>query len=249
MSHNPSVTRAPDGTYLLYYNGTQYPGPRPTPAAPNLPNEFTPSIGLATASSPAGPWTFHGSIIGDGATNPVPVMLPDGGVRVYTRDANFEMSVYAADHWSATDSYDLHTKNVLRPVEDHYIWRDASGGFHGVAKNMAPHVDDHEGYGHDYGGIYVRSADGIEWTVQDPPHAYPHRVDGDRQLVIEWDDGTESVYPNVERPQVYVQDGEPRCLYVAVLDPGPSTSVSDFESLDAHIDDPERVWNVAIPIE
>src|SRR5688500_7617266 len=34
MTHNPTVHRAPDGTYLLFYTGTTFGGPTPTPEAP-----------------------------------------------------------------------------------------------------------------------------------------------------------------------------------------------------------------------
>lgn len=247
MSHNPSITRAPDGTYLLYYYGCRFEGPRPTPASPNPPGRTGCSIGLATAESIEGSWERHGPI--HGGTNPVPVVAPDGSVRVYTRDADFEMSVYAADHWSDVDGYELLAENVLRPVEDHFVWRDPDGGYQAVAKDMHAHVDDHEGYGPSYAGIHATSADGLEWTVSEPPLAYPHRVEGDRELVVEWDDYTETRYPNVERVQVLIEDGVPTCLYLAVLEPGEAVRAThDFSDLTAHVGDPERVWNLAIPI-
>lgn len=247
MAHCPSIVRAPDGTFLLYYYGCNYRGPRPTSERPEPLARTGCGVGLATATSVSGPWTFHGRI-SDGV-NAVPVVDDDDSVLLYTRDGNYELSVWEANHY--TGEYEMLAENVFRPVEDHYVWLDPDGRFQMIAKDMQIHHEDHDGYGPSYAGVHATSEDGIEWTVSDPPLAYPHRVDGDRELVIEWDDGTETTYPNVERAQVLVENGHPVCLYLAVLEPGKNVRevAESFADLPSHLDDPERVWNVAIPIE
>ncbi|MFB6119914.1 MAG: glycoside hydrolase family protein [Halobacteriaceae archaeon] len=247
MSHNPSIVRAPDGTYLLYYYGCNFEGARPTPNRPEPQPRTDCAVGLATADSVAGPWEMHGQI--SGGTNPVPVVRDDGSVLLYTRDGSYEVSVWEADHYAG--EYEMLAENVFRPVEDHYVWRAPDGEFHMVAKDMHIHVDDHEGYAESYAGIHATSPDGLDWTVSDPPHAYPHRVEGDRDLVIEWDDGTETRYPNVERAQVLVEDGIPTHLYLAVLEPGAQAraEAESLAELPSHTADPEAVFNVCLPIE
>lgn len=249
MTHNPSIARAPDGTFLLYYYGCHYEGARPTPDRPVPLDRTGCSVGLATSDSVAGPWETHGPITG--GCNAVPVVVDDGSVLLYTRDGNYEVSVWEADHWSDTDDYEMLAESVFRPVEDHYVWRDSDGTFQMVAKDMQTSVDDHEGYGPYYAGVHATSEDGVEWTVSDPPLAYPHRVDGDQALVIEWDDGTETAYPRAERPQVLVEDGEPTCLYLAVIDPSEEAraSVDSLADLRFHEGTSDRTYNVAIPIE
>lgn len=248
MTHNPSIVRAPDGTFLLYYYGCHFEGPRPTPDRPKPLDRSGCKIGLATAESVAGPWEFHGPV--HGGANPVPVVHDDGGIEVFTRDGDFEMSVYGAEHWSDTDGYERLAGDVFRPVEDHYVWKSSEDDrYHVVAKDMQIHHDSHDGYGPSYAGVHATSEDGRDWTVSDPPLAYPHRADGDRKLVIEWDDGTETKYPNVERAQVLVEDGVPTCLYLAVVEPGDKWRAEhDFAELRHHLRDPEAAFNVAIPI-
>jgi len=249
MSHNPSVVRAGD-RYLLYYYGCHYDGPRPTPEDPHGVDRDRSAVGLASAPAPDGPWEKHGPVI-DGETNAVPVVDDDGGVTVFVRDGDFELSVYGADHWSDLDGYELVAEHVLAPLEDHAVWedQDTDGGFQMVAKDMSAHHD-HAGYVDSYAGFHATSPDGVDWTASDPPAAYPHATGGDRDLHVRWDDGTETSFPNVERAQVLVEDGTPTHLYLAVME----YSEEDWAAADSpadlasHAKWPADARNVCIPL-
>ena len=215
MSHNPSIVRAGDA-YLLFYYGCGYDGPRPSAETPRGVDRHSSAVGLASAPSVNGPWTRHGPIVSN-QTNAVPVVDADGSVRLYTRSGDFEMSVYEADHWSAVDDYRLLGERVLAPVEDQAVWRSASGEYRMVGKDMHGHSN-RSGYVDSYAGFHATSPDGIRWTVSDSPRAYPHRTEGDRELVVEWDDDTATTFANAERAQVLVEDGEVTHLFLAVME-------------------------------
>lgn len=249
MSHNPSIVRA-DDTYLLYYYGCAYDGPRPGPENQRGIDRTSSAVGLATAPAPDGPWTKHGPII-PGETNAVPVVRNDGSVLVYVRDGSFEMSVYEADHWSDTDDYRLVAENVLHPVEDHAVWRSDDGRYHAVLKDMHHHYDGHDGYVDSYAGFHATSSDGVEWTVSDPPEAYPHRTAGDRRLIVEWDDGTERTFANVERAQVLTEGGTATHLFFAVLEytDEDRAAVDDPTELPAHARWPADTYGICVPLD
>jgi hypothetical protein len=57
MLHNPDAKRAPDGSYLIFYDGASMP----TGKDPDI--HKTQRIGLAVAQSPFGPWTRMGKPI------------------------------------------------------------------------------------------------------------------------------------------------------------------------------------------
>lgn len=68
QQHNPTIRRAADGTYLLFYTGTTFEGPRPScvgGARPSLADarplaeraRSRQQIGVAVAPHPRGPWT------------------------------------------------------------------------------------------------------------------------------------------------------------------------------------------------
>eukprot|EP00937_MAST-01D_sp_MAST-1D-sp2_P001284 g1284.t1 len=104
--HNPAAVRAADGTYLLYYMGAQaqsvvaagrlLPGVNGSyrcPLGPGAAPDETvcmQRVGLATASSPAGPWARRDApVVPAGAagrwddlftTNPTPHVFPNGSV-------------------------------------------------------------------------------------------------------------------------------------------------------------------------
>lgn len=249
MSHNPSIHTV-DGTFLLYYYGCGYDGPRPSPENPRTVERYGNAVGLATAPTAGGPWTKHGAII-QGETNAVPVIRADGSALVFTRDGNFEMSIYEADHWSDVDGYRLVEHDVLRPLEDHTVWRAReTGQYHLVAKDMHPHVGNHTGIVDGYAGFHATSEDGIGWNLSDPPNAYPHRTNGDRALVVEWDDGTASTFANAERAHVFAPDGVATHLFLAVMEYSDTDreSVSGPTDLPSHARWPDDTYSVCIPL-
>lgn len=247
MSHNPSVVDTGE-KYLLYYYGCHYEGPRPSPDGPPGVERDSSAVGLASAPAPSGPWTKHGPVIED-ETNAVPVVREDGSATVFVRDSDFELSVYGADRWSDVDGYEPIARHVLAPLEDHAVWATPDGGYELVAKDMTPHHE-RNGAVDSYAGFHATSPDGVDWTVSDPPEAYPHATNGDRRLRIRWDDGTATTFHNVERAQVLVEDGVPTHLYVAVMtyEKADLAAVDDPTDLPAHANWPADTRNVCIPL-
>lgn len=253
MSHNPSVIRVEEGgeiTYLLYYYGCSYDGPRPSPEDPHGVDRTGSAVGLATAPAPEGPWKRHGPIISE-ETNAVPVVRGDGSARVFVRDGNFEMSVYEADHWSALKDYHLVGEDVLRPLEDHAVWWSFDDEcYHAVAKDMHRHHASHPGYVDSYAGFHATSPDGIEWVVSDPPEAYPHRTEGDRRLVLVYEGGSERTFANVERAQTLVEGGEATHLSLAVLEYREEdlAAIKNPLELPAHPRWPADTYSLCVPL-
>ena len=58
--------------------------------------------------------------------------------------------------------------------------------------------------------VHATSADGVHWTLSDPPKAYSRR--------LAWGDGVVTVQGSLERPQLLFEDGEPRYLFAATGD-------------------------------
>jgi hypothetical protein len=259
MTHNPTIHRRGD-TYMLYYTGTTYTGPTPTPERPCTPemrNEARANqrIGLATAPSPAGPWTRRGAPVleprpgkWDGlmTTNPAPCVLPEHGNRPDGPDGSGGVLLV---YKSAADQRDLLRMGVARAadvegpyerltdgpifrfddtgdhVEDAYVWHDGTR-FQLIMKDMRGGICGERG-----GGIHATSDDGVHWTVSQPAKAYSRAV--------RWDDGTVTTQHRLERPQVLVEDGVPTCLFLATSAP--------VNSDDARARD-ERTWTIAIPL-
>ena len=108
MTHNPTIHRSGD-TYLLFYVGTTYDEPMPTPEAPQrwgsplvmqvMQARANQRIGLATAPSPLGPWTRRDTPIlaprpdqWDAliTSNPAPCVLEDGSVLLIYKSIGFD---------------------------------------------------------------------------------------------------------------------------------------------------------------
>ena len=245
MTHNPTVHKCGD-TYLLFYIGSTYTGP--APSAEELrtgkcrkPAESyaTICIGMATAPSPAGPWTrpdepvlrpragkWDHAIV----TNPAPCVLEDGRVLLLYRSntpAGLRIGGAMADDFRSpfrriSDDPVLHLEGGSF-VEDPYLWQ-SDGRFEMVAKDMTGGIT-----GERHAGIHAVSADGLTWRVSDPPKAYSRRVT--------WEGGSVTVQGCLERPQLLLQDGRPTHLLAAAGD-GPGG-----------FDHCTRTWNLVIPLE
>lgn len=229
MTHNPTIHRAPDGTYLLFYTGTTYSGPAPTPQNPE--DGWTPlviaahrgqRIGLATAPSPAGPWTRRDAPIleprpgkWDGliTTNPAACVLPDGRILLIYKSIGYRgdllrLGVAMAQHYDAPFER-LQDEPILRfdasgdHVEDPYLWNSPDGGLEMIMKDMRGGLG-----GEARGGVHARSQDGIHWQLSQPPQAYSRTV--------QWQDGQSTTFEYLERPQLLLEEGRPTHLFVAV---------------------------------
>lgn len=160
MTHNPTIHKSGD-TYLIFYTGTTYDAPMPTPQTPETwgspivaQARANQRIGLATAPSPLGPWTRRDAPIlapREGkwdsmmTTNAAPCVLPDGGVLLIYKAVGHQadllrLGVARAPHFDGPYER-LKDEPLFRfdatgdHVEDAYVWRE-NGQFRLVMKDM-----------------------------------------------------------------------------------------------------------------
>ena len=221
MTHNPSIIKCGD-TYVLFYIGATYSGPRPTVEAlygetkdPRIDACYaTIRIGAATAKSLDGPWTRLDAPIferdPDGwdrtvVTNPAPCICRDGSILMYYRSNTPEgLRIGVARAKDASLNFERiidHPILLEHPelrVEDPFVW-EADDGFHMIAKDMKGTT------GEVFGGVHLVSPDGIAWEYAEPMQAYS------RTIRLMEDDGSireETAY-HLERPNLTFEDGKP----------------------------------------
>ncbi|HAI10131.1 MAG TPA: glycosyl hydrolase family 43 [Phycisphaerales bacterium] len=250
MTHNPSIHRASDGTYLLFYTGSTYDAPVPTAEDPGQWGDARAAlaranqrVGLATAPSINGPWQRRDEAIiqprpgkWDGlmSTNPAPCVLPDDSILlVYKSTANqtdlLRLGVSKAEHYNAdfkrlSDESILNFDQTNDHVEDPYVWYDGNQ-FQLIMKDMEGGI-----CGEQYGGIHACSPDGIHWRLADLPMAYSRTV--------KWDNGSTTRQAHFERPQLLIENGRPTYLFAATSD---ANSETDYLTIT-------RTWTMVIPL-
>ena len=106
-------------------------------------------------------------------------------------------------------------------IEDGYVWRE-DGLFHLLMKDMTGGI-----LGEPGGGAYATSDDGVQWTMAKPAGAY--------SLTIAFSDGSRRDFARAERPQLLVEDGHARMLYLALARTAGGRWIV-------------RTWNQAIPL-
>jgi len=226
MTHNPTIHRSGD-TFLLYYTGTTYPDPEPTDGAP-IAEQGTAAhanqrIGLATAPSPAGPWTRRDQPTLQPrpdkwdalmTTNPAPLVKADGSVlllykSVLARGQPIRYGIAGAERFDAP--YHRLSDEPFNPLgdpsvsyEDAYVWHE-KGQYRMIFNDIHGHIT-----GEDHAGGMAVSDDGVDWRLADPPKAYSR--------TIPWDDGQTTTQGSFERPQLLVENGQPTHLFAATGD-------------------------------
>ena len=236
--HNPSVIKH-NGKYYMYYMGNYGNGEF-------WDNRNHQRVGVAVAENPRGPWqrfdkpvidispSGHDSLM---TSNPAVTPAPDGKFyMIYKAVENngklpkggaVVCGIAVAD--SPTGPFVKSKKPIMvNPenewsVEDAFIWYE-NDRFYSLAK-------DFQGYFTNAGKKQValfESKNGYDWNLSDTPLAFW------RELVME--DGTRVALSNMERPQIYVEDGVPKALVCACM------KEEDYETL-AHS------FNVRIPIK
>ncbi len=252
MTHNPTIHRFED-EYLLFYTGTNYSFPTPGPGVELSELQWKEArrkqaIGLATAPSVEGPWERRNLPIleprpgkWDGliTTNPAACVHADGSVLLaYKSTAHDDdlLRLGVARAPRAEGPYERLSDEPLfdfgrdeqgtptsRHAEDPYIWWSGEC-YEMVAKDMNGKICGEPG-----AGLHGVSYDGAVWEVADPPKALSRTV--------AWDDGTETTFAHVERPQVLIEDGTPTHLFCAV-----GNAVGDMRGMT-------ETWNIAIPLK
>ena len=256
MTHNPTIHRAPgkEGPYLLYYTGTTFEGPAPTPETPEPPGSPRPQVsrnnqrvGLATAPTPFGPWHRPDRPLIDiptadtpGAhdplftTNAAPYVEDDGGVLVIykgrsRRDDKMRHWLARARRYDAP--YALVRETPIFPeetadtVEDPFVWRE-DGRYHVLVHDVLGAVG-----GETDSIAHGTSSDALEWRWTGLACSRTFR----------WSDGRATRQPRVERPQLLMQDGRATHLFVSTGDGPEPRRRGDRNTM-------ERAWNAAIPL-
>jgi len=247
MTHNPTIHKWRD-TYLLFYIGSTFSGPSPTPreilaagrfCAHPATNESYNNIriGLATSRSILGPWQRReqpillprpGKWDHQLVTNPAPCVLPDGSIlllyRSNTPNGQRIGAARAEDPDSPFRRISDHPVLVLSQgfVEDPYLWW-AEDHFEMIAKDCTGAITGEQG-----AGVHALSQDALNFTLSQPPLAYSRRV--------LWDDGTTTLQGAFERPQLLIENGCPTHLFAATGD-----GSGDFHHFT-------RTWNMVVPL-
>ena len=182
-------------------------------------------IGVATAEHPMGPWTHCKQPLIDISTNRFDSLMTSNPSVTVAPDGRFYM-IYKAVHNNGnlpkggavvcgiavadqpTGPFVKYGKPIMvNPenewsVEDAFIWYE-DGVFYSLAK-------DFQGFFTKAGPKQValfRSENGFDWVPDETPLAFMRE--------LHWADGTVTPLRNMERPQIYVEDGIPRVLLCA----------------------------------
>ena len=214
MSHNPSIRKCGD-KYLLFYTGSTYTFPYPDVSNPFISAEqlaetrMNQQIGMLVSDSLEGPWIRSDfPIIGRNpqpgmwdsgmATNPSPCLLSDGSIMVIYKGVAhhhdfMRLGIARAAAWDQPFErmldrplFEFDDQNAS--VEDPFFWHDGQR-FNMLMKDMEGRL-----CGEKHGGLFATSFDAIHWDFQLGSVAYSRKV--------KWDDGTETVQGNLERPSL-----------------------------------------------
>jgi hypothetical protein len=116
----------------------------------------------------------------------------------------------------------LHFADPHDHVEDAYVWSE-TGQFKLLMKDMNGGISGEKG-----AGVCASSRDGVRWRLTNPPIAY--------SLTIKFANGHSRTFARVERPQLLIDDGKPRTLFLAV---------GESEAAGPRL---TRSWSQAIPL-
>ncbi len=228
VTHNPNIKYF-NGKYYLYYMGNTGDG-LVTDSGLNFVHRNNQRIGVAVADDPNGPWerfdkpiidvspdsTAHDALM---TSNPSVAQMPDGRfLMVYKAVGKKNEMPFGGPvvHLAAfsdspigpfikqSDPIFTSEKNEFFPAEDPYIWSD-NGCIYAIIKDQG-------GYFWNTGRslILFKSTNGLDWKLAKNPLVYT--------LELNWENGAIQKMNAIERPQLYVENGNPKALLVAVLD-------------------------------
>ena len=207
MAHNPAIYHV-GGTFVLFYIGSDVGSSKR-------------QIGMATASSIAGPWTRRDKPLNLGlatdANNPAAWFEPDGSLKLVWRTASLRVCESVAKSFEGP--YTVANDNLwpTAKVEDFFIFKKG-GAYHLFCEDNAGNLTGHD---RKWGGHLI-SDDGItNWRPAPQPIAYDD--------TIRWTDGTEFNPVRRERPWLLIDNGKITYLFNAVFDG-------------------KRTWNQPVPL-
>ncbi|GJM63095.1 glycoside hydrolase family protein [Persicobacter diffluens] len=228
-THNPTVHYF-NGKYYLYYMGNT--GDKKIVSVPGKPklnwlHRNNQRIGVAVADSPNGPWKRFDQPVLDinhedesapdalMTSNPSVCQMADGKILMVYKAVGKQYKlpsggpvvhmVAIAD--SPTGPFKKYPKPVFLeegvrfPAEDPYIWYQ-EGKYRAIVKYI-----EHEGKKRNFSLVHYESPDGIDWHKAKDFHI------SDR--IFTWENGRTQQFTHLERPQVYIENGEPVALMCA----------------------------------
>lgn len=220
-AHNPTVQHFGSKYYLYYMGNTGDGQVMPTL---NWTHRNRQRVGVAVADSPNGPWTrFSEPLIAPTAgfydalccTNPSVTQRPDGGyLMIYKGVSDKDPLPFGGPVLHIAALSDSPTgpfikqpdpvfvkEGVTFAAEDPFIWssgnqywaivKDNAGHFTGQGKSLA----------------LFESREGLHWV----PAKHPLVSTTD----VTWQDGVRQALYSLERPQVFLENGEPTALFCA----------------------------------
>lgn len=245
MTHNPTI-HYHKGKYLLFYTGATYSGDIPKTA---LPREAHPGIrasqqiGLAVSDSVFGPWERYDQPILSPrrdnwdalmCTNPAVAIDDQGEILLLYKSALGDKTPmkYGVAKAKSYDSpfvrisekplFEEYTQAGGFHCEDAYIWW-TEGQYKMIFKDMSDFCN-----GEAFSGAHASSLDGVDWQLHRGVKVYTKNV--------RWDDDSLSLQGNVERPQLYIEKGEPQYLFTATSD-----GTNGFA-------DAKNTWSIVTPL-
>lgn len=254
MTHNPHITKHGD-TYILFYTGSTHPfldvkeGEEYGVKDPRcIVGRSNKRIGIAISKSIFGPWQrFDEPIMPTRpekfdsflTSNPAPCINDDGSVlliykarayksRPYSDELHGKMTIAVAHADHFLGKYQVTAEHTVFPsvkihLEDPFIWK-SERGYEMIAKDMDGNI-----CGEKYGGIYAYSDSGVDWQIHEGTKSYSRK--------IKWDDGSEQVMGNLERPFILFQEGEPTHMFFATAD-----GSGGFQNAS-------NTWNMVVPLK
>lgn len=210
-AHNPVLSRAVDGTWLLWTCGCPSAHP-PAGCGPSTlicpgGREAAWTTTLYSSASLDGPWEPHVDLLGNvtkgreiGSQNVSPVMEKDGSVSLVFKgpDNNTEASIATAPHWKGP--YTLIAVNIFAKyfaknitVEDVYMWKSDTGVYHTLSHRMTPAERESPNC-----GGHAFATNFTHWGFSETP-AYA------TEIAVA--DGSVVNISSRERPQVYFKPG------------------------------------------
>ncbi|MFR9566883.1 MAG: glycoside hydrolase family protein, partial [Rikenellaceae bacterium] len=228
-THNPTIQKI-DGKYYLYYMGNTGDGEvtcKPDEREKiNWQHRNNQRIGVAVAETPYGPWTrFEKPLIDVSqdeeaydclmTSNPSVCQMADGKMLFVYKAVSRRLPapnggpvvhmVATAD--SPTGPITKHEKlafyveGEVFGAEDPYIWH-SDGKYRAIVKRIKVNQKRRE-----FSLLHYESLDGYDW------HEAPYAQVSD--LEITWEDGQYNKLEHLERPQVFIENGEPVLLLCA----------------------------------
>ncbi len=228
-THNPTIQKI-DGKYYLYYMGNT--GDGEVTCEPdkreviNWQHRNNQRIGVAVADSPYGPWTRFDEPLIDVSddpkapdclmtSNPSVCQMEDGKMlfvyKVVGQENPLPMGGPVLHMVATADSpigpitkhnkLAFHFEGERFAAEDPYIWF-ADGKYHAIVKRIR-HIDNKRVFSL----MNFESDNGYDWAEA------PYKQVSDLEITME--DGAYHKLAHLERPQVYIENGEPLLLLCA----------------------------------